>query len=86
MRWHFRLHLLPVSREVLPANMLALLKRLEWCGVNRWGDSACPVCWGAKPGEPGVAHMQGHRNRCEMAAAIVELGGIPDGRPPLARY
>ncbi len=56
----------------LRADMLALLKRVEWEGYDEYSGEECPTCHALAPhGDP----TRGHAPTCDLAAMIRRLEG-----------
>ncbi|HJM52845.1 MAG TPA: hypothetical protein QGI07_02315 [Dehalococcoidia bacterium] len=47
------------------ARLLAVVRRLEWAGLNAGAEATCPVCGAAGPGGPHLAD-------CDLLAALDE--------------
>lgn len=62
----------PVERPDREAELVAMLRRLEWLDLTDGGGDICPVCKRFKPRDDGWANT-GHTPDCELAALI----GVP---------
>lgn len=62
----------------MSSRALKFLLKKEWS----MGNGQCPECFGVSRdwlGHPNylTSHQLGHKHNCDLAAAIVELGGKP---------